>query len=147
MNQFRIECSEVNYFTVLVEADTKEEAQELARANINSFDIEDEYTSEWVIETIEELWTISADSQPVYKVSTSTPQGCYFCYTKYMSTLHHESLLDTCFDEAWENFREHNKLTVDELNWLCNNTLGTLDAIEKQARRLFEDLCQWTLAD
>ena len=64
-----------------------------------------------------------------------------------MSTLHHESLLDTCFDEAWENFRDHNKLTVDELNWLCNNTLGTLDAIEKQARRMFEDLCQLTLAD
>ena len=59
-----------------------------------------------------------------------------------MSTLHHESLLDTCFDEECENFRDHNKLTVDELNWLCNNTLGTLDAIEKQARRLFEDLCQ-----
>ena len=55
MNQFRIECSEVNYLTVLVEAETKEEAQELARANINSFDIEDEYTSEWSIETIEEL--------------------------------------------------------------------------------------------
>ena len=55
MNQFRIECSEVNYFTVLVEAETKEEAQALARANINSFDIEDEYTSEWVIESIEEL--------------------------------------------------------------------------------------------
>ncbi len=30
----------------------------------------------------------------------------------------------------------------NELNWLCNNTLGTLDAIEKQARRMFEDLCQ-----
>ena len=55
LNQFRVECSEVNYFTVLVEADTKEEAQALARKNINSFDIEDEYTSEWVIETIEEL--------------------------------------------------------------------------------------------
>ena len=55
LNQFRVECSEVNYFTVLVEAETKEEAQALARANINSFDIEDEYTSEWVIETIEEL--------------------------------------------------------------------------------------------
>ena len=55
MNQFKVECSEVNYFTVLVEAETKEEAQELARANINSFDIEDEYTSEWSIETIEEL--------------------------------------------------------------------------------------------
>tara|TARA_B000000557_G_scaffold156343_1_gene126789 strand:- start:463 stop:642 length:180 start_codon:yes stop_codon:yes gene_type:complete len=55
LNQFRVECSEVNYFTVLVEADTKEEAQALARKNINSFDIEDEYTSEWVIESIEEL--------------------------------------------------------------------------------------------
>ena len=42
MNQFRIECSEVNYFTVLVEADTEEKAKELANANINSFDVEDE---------------------------------------------------------------------------------------------------------
>jgi len=55
MNQFRIECSEVHYFTVLVEADTKEEAHDLARANINSFDVEDEYVSEWLIETIDEL--------------------------------------------------------------------------------------------
>ena len=53
MNQFRVECSEVNYFTVLVEAETNEQAHDLARANINSFDIEDEYTSEWSIETIE----------------------------------------------------------------------------------------------
>jgi hypothetical protein len=55
MNQFRVECSEVNYFTVLVEAETKEQAYKLARANINSFDIEDECTSEWVVESIEEL--------------------------------------------------------------------------------------------
>ena len=59
-----------------------------------------------------------------------------------MSTLHHESLFETCFDEAWENFRTHNKLTEDELNWLTNNTLGTIDAIEKQARRLFDNMCQ-----
>jgi len=58
-----------------------------------------------------------------------------------MSTLHHESLLETCFDEAWESFRISNKLTEDELNWLTNNTLGTLDAIEKQAQRLFEGMC------
>ena len=37
MNQFRIECSEVNYFTVLVEAETEDQARELAHANINSF--------------------------------------------------------------------------------------------------------------
>ena len=55
MNQFRIECSEVNYFTVLVEAETEDEARELAHANINSFPVEDEYVSEWSIESVEEL--------------------------------------------------------------------------------------------
>ena len=55
MNQFRIQCSEVNYFTVLVEAETEDEARELAHANINSFPVEEEYAGEWVIEDIEEL--------------------------------------------------------------------------------------------
>ncbi len=55
MNQFRIECSEVNYFTILVEADTEEQARELANADINSFEVEDEYVSEWNIENVEEL--------------------------------------------------------------------------------------------
>jgi len=58
MNQFRIECSEVNYFTILVEAETEDAARELAHANINSFDIEDEYVSEWNIESVEELWKL-----------------------------------------------------------------------------------------
>ena len=55
LNQFRIECSEVNYFTVLVEAETEEQARELAHANINAFDVENEYVSEWSIESVEEL--------------------------------------------------------------------------------------------
>ena len=55
MNQFRIECSEVNYFTVLVEAETEDQARELAHANINSFEVEDEYVSEWTIESVEEV--------------------------------------------------------------------------------------------
>tara|TARA_Y100000768_G_C23514720_1_gene467582 strand:+ start:140 stop:331 length:192 start_codon:yes stop_codon:yes gene_type:complete len=55
MNQFRIECSEINYFTVLVEAETEEEARELAHANINGFDVETEYTGEWTIESVEEV--------------------------------------------------------------------------------------------
>ena len=55
MNQFRVECSEINYFTVLVDAETEEEARELAHANINSFPVEDEYVSEWSIESVEEL--------------------------------------------------------------------------------------------
>ena len=55
MNQFRIECSEVNYLTVLVEADNEEQARELVNSNVNNYDIEDEHTSEWSIETVEEL--------------------------------------------------------------------------------------------
>ena len=55
MNQFKIESSEVTYFTVLVEADTENEARELAHANINSFEVEDEYVSEWNIESVEEV--------------------------------------------------------------------------------------------
>ena len=55
MNQFRIECSEINYFTILVEAETEDEARELAHKDINSFEAEDEYVSEWSIESVEEL--------------------------------------------------------------------------------------------
>ena len=55
MNQFRVECSEVNYFTVVVEAETEDEARELANANINSFEVENEYTSEWIIESVDEV--------------------------------------------------------------------------------------------
>ena len=60
-----------------------------------------------------------------------------------MSTLHHETLMETCHDEAWEEFRIHNKLTEDQLNELCwRQTSGTLVAIERKARQKFEDLCQ-----
>ena len=55
LNQYRVECSEVTYFTVLVEAETEEQARELAHANINSFDVETECVSEWTIENVEEL--------------------------------------------------------------------------------------------
>ena len=55
MNQFRIECSEINYFTILVEAETEDEARELAHKDINSFEVEDGYVSEWSIESVEEL--------------------------------------------------------------------------------------------
>ena len=55
MNQFKVECSEVTYFTVLVEAETEDQARELAHANINSFPVEDECVSEWTIESVEEV--------------------------------------------------------------------------------------------
>ena len=60
-----------------------------------------------------------------------------------MSSLHHEALMECCHDEAWEEFRIHNKLTEDQLNELCwRQTSGTLVAIERKSRKKFEDLCQ-----
>ena len=55
MNQFKIECSEVNYFTVLVEAETEDEARELAHNDINSFEVVKEWVSDWEINLVEEV--------------------------------------------------------------------------------------------
>ena len=52
MNQFRIECSEINYFTILVEAETEDEARELAHADINSHEVIAESTTDWDIDEI-----------------------------------------------------------------------------------------------
>ena len=55
MNQFKVECSEVTYFTVIVDAEPEDQARELAHADINSFPVETECVSEWTIESVEEL--------------------------------------------------------------------------------------------
>ena len=60
-----------------------------------------------------------------------------------MSSINHEALMEECHDQAWEEFRVHNKLTDDELNELCcRQTSGTLVAIERKAQQMFEDRCQ-----
>ena len=51
-NTYQIECAEINYFTIEVEAESEDEARELAHANINSFEVLDEYVSEWDINDI-----------------------------------------------------------------------------------------------
>ena len=55
MKSFLIECAEINYFTIEVDAQNEDEARELAHANINSFEIIDEYVSEWDINIVREL--------------------------------------------------------------------------------------------
>ena len=58
-----------------------------------------------------------------------------------MSSLRNEALLETLFEEVWEEFRIHNNLTDDQLNELCwQNESGTLLAIQKEVERRFEDL-------
>ena len=59
-----------------------------------------------------------------------------------MSTLHHEALYETCHDEAWEEFRQHNKLTEEMMEELCSFSTGTLDCIDRLAWKKFQDLCQ-----
>ena len=58
-----------------------------------------------------------------------------------MSTLHHESILEDCLVEAEENFRVNNKLTQKDLDELIVMSEGVRLAIEKQARKLFDDRC------
>ena len=55
MKSFLIECAEIYYFTIEVDAQNEDEARELARADINSFEVIDEYVSEWDINDIREL--------------------------------------------------------------------------------------------
>ena len=58
-----------------------------------------------------------------------------------MSTLHHEEILEDCLIEAEENFRVHNKLSQKDLDELIVRSEGVRLAIEKQAKKLFDERC------
>ena len=58
-----------------------------------------------------------------------------------MSCLHHEEILETCYENAYEQFRTHNKLNEDQMQELILHG-GVQLAIEKSARLMFEDMCQ-----
>ena len=58
-----------------------------------------------------------------------------------MSSLHHESILEDCFDVAMESFRINNKLTHKQLDELITISEGTYNAICKQSYKLFQDRC------
>ena len=57
-----------------------------------------------------------------------------------MSTLHHESLLETCFEAAVEDFCTANKLTPEMFAEIEKHE-GVQLALENNARQMFEDLC------
>ena len=58
-----------------------------------------------------------------------------------MSCLQNEILLEQCYDDAYEQFRIHNKLNEDQMQELILHG-GVQLAIEKSARKMFEDMCQ-----
>ena len=55
MKTYHIECMETNSFIVEVEAQSEDEARELANNDINSFEIVKEWVSDWEINLVEEL--------------------------------------------------------------------------------------------
>jgi len=59
-----------------------------------------------------------------------------------MSCINNESILESLFDEVWEEFRVSNKLTVAMMEELCSFSKGTNLALEKLTMQRFEDLCQ-----
>ena len=60
-----------------------------------------------------------------------------------MSTLHHETLLETCYDEAWVDYAKNTNLTFAQLDAIDQNSdLGYLPVIANEAQRRFEELCQ-----
>ena len=60
-----------------------------------------------------------------------------------MSSLHHEALLETCYDESWEDYRKEHNLTDDQLYALEQNSqYGYLPVIAEEATRRFAEVCQ-----
>ena len=57
-----------------------------------------------------------------------------------MSVLHHESILEDCFEQAVEEFCTANKLTP-EMFATIENHLGVQIALDKKANALFEERC------
>ena len=58
-----------------------------------------------------------------------------------MSVLHHEEIMEDCFNESRESFRVNNKLTHEQLDELISFSRGTYDAICDNAYKLFQDRC------
>ena len=59
---------------------------------------------------------------------------------KQMSVLHHESILEECWDEAVEQFMIANKLDYEMFRQIEDHE-GVMLAIEKSARALFDSRC------
>jgi len=55
MKTYHIECMETNSFIVEVEAESEDQARELAHEDINSFEVVKEWVSDWEINLVEEV--------------------------------------------------------------------------------------------
>ncbi len=59
-----------------------------------------------------------------------------------MSTLHHEALYETCWDDSFDEYMRISGLTGDQMSeWVRINPF-VLDRIESMAHQKFQDMCQ-----
>ncbi len=58
-----------------------------------------------------------------------------------MSVLHHESILEECYEQAITEFCEANKLTP-QMFATIEDHLGIQIAVDRKANALFEERCQ-----
>ena len=60
-----------------------------------------------------------------------------------MSNLNNEILLETIYDEAWEDYRVKNNLTDDQLYAMEQNSdTGVIPEIEAETNKRFEGMIQ-----
>ena len=59
-----------------------------------------------------------------------------------MSVLHHEAILENCFEVAYESFRIENNYSKDRMEELNLINKNLQQRLEEVATQLFEDLCQ-----
>ena len=59
-----------------------------------------------------------------------------------MSVLHHEAILENCFEVAYESFRIENDYSKDRMEELYLMNKNVQNRLEEVAQSLFEDLCQ-----
>ena len=71
MSTYHVKCYETVNFTVAVEAESEEQARELAHADINSFEVISEATSEWDIEEV------ILESEEWYSDNSQTSESYY----------------------------------------------------------------------
>ena len=59
-----------------------------------------------------------------------------------MSVLHHEAILENCFEVAYEDFRVSNNYSHDTMEEIYSTNKNLQNRLEEVAQSLFEDLCQ-----
>ena len=60
-----------------------------------------------------------------------------------MSCLHNEAILESLYDEVWEEYRIKHSLSDDQLYTLeQNSSNGYINEIATIAQQRFDDLCQ-----